>query len=118
MSHNLTPRYIIIGIIFAWAIYALSPTWRYQNMNPEKIEELRTSGKLEQIESRIIRQGLDLKGGMYIVLEADIPTLIENLASIKDESLSKIILSAKESSLNPNLDFFNTFENSYLQKHH
>ena len=111
MSHNLTPRYIIIAIIFAWAIYALSPTWRYQNMNPEKIEELRTSGKLEQIESRIIRQGLDLKGGMYIVLEADIPKLIENLASIKDERLSKIILSAKESSLNPNLDFFNTFEN-------
>ena len=111
MSHNLTPRYIIIGIIFAWAIYALSPTWQYQNMNPEKIEELRTSGKLEQIESRIIRQGLDLKGGMYIVLEADIPKLIENLASIKDERLSKIILSAKESSLNPNLDFFNTFEN-------
>ena len=37
------------------------------------------SGDLEQIESKIIRQGLDLRGGMYIVLEADIPTLVGNL---------------------------------------
>ena len=110
MSNSLTPRYIIIGIIFAWAIYALSPTWRFQNMDEKKKEELRTSGELEQIESRIIRQGLDLKGGMYIVLEADIPKLVENLASAKDERLTSIISSAKKSSLNPNLDFFTTFE--------
>ena len=110
MSNSLTPRYIIIGIIFAWAIYALSPTWKFQNMDEKKKEELRTSGELEQIESRIIRQGLDLKGGMYIVLEADIPKLVENLASIKDERLTNIILGAKKSSLNPNLDFFTTFE--------
>ena len=110
MSNSLTPRYIIIGIIFAWAIYALSPTWKFQNMDEKKKEEVRTSGELEQIESRIIRQGLDLKGGMYIVLEADIPKLVENLASIKDERLTNIILGAKKSSLNPNLDFFTTFE--------
>ena len=110
MSNSLTPRYIIIAIIFAWAIYALSPTWKFQNMEPEKMEELRTTGELEQIESRIIKQGLDLKGGMYIVLEADIPTLVENIASIKDERLTNVILSAKKSSLNPNLDFFTTFE--------
>ena len=79
-------------------------------MDAKKKEELKTSGKLEQIESRIIRQGLDLKGGMYIVLEADIPKLVENLASFKDESLIDIISSAKKTSLNPNLDFFTTFE--------
>lgn len=110
MSNSLTPRYIIIGIIFAWAIYALSPTWIFQNMDEKKKEELRTSGELEQIESRIIRQGLDLKGGMYIVLEADIPKLVENIASIKDERLTNIISSAKKSSINPNLDFFTTFQ--------
>ena len=109
MSNSLTPRYIIIGIIFAWAIYALSPTWIFQNMDEKKKEELRTSGELEQIESRIIRQGLDLKGGMYIVLEADIPKLVENIASIKDERLTNIISIAKKSSLNPNL------ENSFLR---
>jgi len=115
MSNSLTPRYIIIAIIFAWAIYALLPTWKFQNMEPEKMEELRTTGELEQIESRIIKQGLDLKGGMYIVLEADIPTLVENLAATKDERLTDIILNAKKNSLNPNLDFFSTFEKLVIE---
>ena len=74
MQSSLTPRYLIIGVILAWAIYALMPTWQYQNMSAERKEELRESGELSTIESKIIRQGLDLKGGMYIVLEADIPT--------------------------------------------
>jgi len=110
MQSNLTPRYLIIGVILAWAIYALKPTWQYQNMTTDEKEELRTSGNLEQIESRIIRQGLDLKGGMYIVLEADIPTLMENLASMKDDRLKGILVAAKQKSTSPDVDFFTVFE--------
>ncbi len=110
MQSNLTPRYLIIGVILAWAIYALLPTWQYQNMTDDEKEELRTAGELEQIESRIIRQGLDLKGGMYIVLEADIPTLMSNLADMKDDRLEGILASAKEKSTLPDVDFFTVFE--------
>ena len=110
MQSNLTPRYLIIGVILAWAIFALKPTWQYQNMTADEKEELRTSGDPEQIESRIIRQGLDLKGGMYIVLEADIPTLMENLASMKDDRLKGILATAKEKSTSPDQDFFTVFE--------
>lgn len=110
MQSNLTPRYLIIGVILAWAIFALKPTWQYQNMTADEKEELRTSGDPEQIESRIIRQGLDLKGGMYIVLEADIPTLMENLASMKDDRLKGILATAKEKSTSPDVDFFTVFE--------
>ena len=110
MQSNLTPRYLIIGVILAWAIYALMPTWQYQNLTADEKEELRTSGELEQIESRIIRQGLDLKGGMYIVLEADIPTLMSNLADMRDDRLESIIASAKEKSNSPDVDFFTVFE--------
>ena len=62
MQGNLTPRYLIVGVILIWAIWALLPTWEYQQMSEEEKESLRTSGDLEKIESRIIRQGLDLKG--------------------------------------------------------
>ncbi len=110
MQSNLTPRYLIICVILAWAIYALLPTWQYQNMTDDEKEELRTAGELEQIESRIIRQGLDLKGGMYIVLEADIPTLMSNLADMKDDRLEGILASAKEKSTLPDVDFFTVFE--------
>ena len=110
MQHSLTPRYLIIGVILAWAIYALLPTWQYQNMTEDKKEELRTAGELERVESRIIRQGLDLKGGMYIVLEADIPALMGNLASLKDDRLETIIEGAQKKSTNPDVDFFTAFE--------
>ncbi len=110
MQNNLTPRYIIIAVILGWAIWSLWPTYQYQSMSEERKEELRVSGELEQVESRIIRQGLDLKGGMYIVLEADIPKLVENLAPIKDERLEAIIADAKEQSNDPSKDFFNVFE--------
>ena len=110
MQNNLTPRYIIIAVILGWAIWSLWPTYQYQGMSEERKEELRVSGELEQVESRIIRQGLDLKGGMYIVLEADIPKLVENLAPIKDERLEAIIADAKEQSNDPSKDFFTVFE--------
>ena len=110
MQKNLTPRYIVIAVILGWAIWSLWPTWEYQSMSEDKKEELRITGELEQIESRIIRQGLDLKGGMYIVLEADIPKLVENLAPIKDERLEAIIAYAKEKSNDPSKVFFTVFE--------
>mgnify|MGYP003960802747 FL=1 len=110
MQSNLTPRYLIIGLILAWAIYALTPTWQYQGLTDDEKEVLRTSGELEQIESRTIRQGLDLKGGMYIVLEADIPTLMSNLADMKDDRLESILQSAKEKATSPDVDFFTVFE--------
>ena len=110
MQKSLTPRFLTIGIILAWAIYALLPTWEYQQMTEEEKEELRTLGELEKTESRIIRQGLDLKGGMYIVLEADIPLLVSNLASMKDNRLIKIIDDSKEKSIKQNQDFISVFE--------
>lgn len=101
---------MIIAVILAWAVYALLPTWEYENMSEEKKEELRTSGELEKTESRIIRQGLDLKGGMYIVLEADIPTLVSNLASMNDDRLENLIQNSKDQSIDPNQEFFRVFE--------
>ena len=71
---------------------------------------MRTLGELEKTESRIIRQGLDLKGGMYIVLEADIPLLVNNLASMKDDRLNKIIEDSKEKSIQQNQDFISVFD--------
>ena len=112
MEKNLTPRYLVIGLILTWAVYTLLPTWQYQKMTENQKEDLRASGKLERIETKIIKQGLDLKGGMYIVLEADIPTLLTNLATLDDERLKVIINKAEEESKNPDVDFFAALENN------
>jgi preprotein translocase subunit SecD len=114
MEKNLTPRYLVIGLILTWAIYTLLPTWQYQKMTEIQKEDLRASGQLEKIETKIIKQGLDLKGGMYIVLEADIPTLLTNLATLDDERLKAIINKSGEESKNPDVDFFAAFENNVI----
>ena len=109
MNKKLTPRYIIIAIILAWAIYALWPSISFQQMSEAKKETLREKGKLSKIESKIIKQGLDLKGGMYIVLEVDLPTLISGLAINKDKNLENTLIKVTERLNEPDADFFNLF---------
>ncbi len=109
MNKKLTPRYIIIAIILAWAMYALWPSISFQQMSEDKKETLREEGKLRVIESKIIKQGLDLKGGMYIVLEVDLPTLISGLAINKDKNLENTLNKVTNRLNEPDADFFNLF---------
>ncbi len=109
MNKKLTPRYIIITIILAWAIYSLWPSISFQQMSEEKKETFREEGKLRAIESKIIKQGLDLKGGMYIVLEVDLPTLISGLAINKDKNLENTLNKVTKRLNEPDADFFNLF---------
>ncbi|MEE8341904.1 MAG: protein translocase subunit SecD [Candidatus Neomarinimicrobiota bacterium] len=109
MNKKLTPRYIIIALILSWAIYALWPSVTFQRMDEEKKETLREEGKLRTIESKIIKQGLDLKGGMYIVLEVDLPTLISGIAINKDANLENTLNNVTDRLNEPDADFFNLF---------
>tara|TARA_Y100001970_G_scaffold189798_1_gene230715 strand:- start:164 stop:2059 length:1896 start_codon:yes stop_codon:yes gene_type:complete len=112
MQNSLTPRYLVILVILGWSIYSIWPTIKYQNLSEEKKEILRVEGKLNQLESEIIRQGLDLKGGMYIALEADIPTLVKNLATNRNEKFEKVLnASVDQFKANQNQNFFVIFRN-------
>ncbi len=110
MQNSLTPRYLVILVILGWSIYSIWPTIKYQNLSEENKEVLREEGKLDRLESQIIRQGLDLKGGMYIVLEADIPTLVKNLATNRNEKFEKVLnASIDQFKSNQNQNFFAIF---------
>jgi len=110
MSKNLTPRYIIIGIILAWALVMLWPSVKYQQLSSEDIEDMRESGTLETLENKIIKQGLDLKGGIYIVLEVDLPTLVTTLAINKDAKFERTVNDVRNIlAENPQRKFFTVF---------
>ena len=112
MKNQLTPRLFIIGLVLTWAIWAIWPSIQYQGLSDTEIETLRNEGKLEEIESKAIKQGLDLKGGMYIVLEVDLPTLIENLAINRDRKFNESINDIRKQLKNdPEGDFFEMFSN-------
>ena len=113
MSKNLTPRYIIIGVVLAWALLTLWPSVKYQMLSPDDKEEMRELGTLEDLENDIIKQGLDLKGGIYIVLEVDLPTLISTLAINKDTKFERTISEVRNSlKENTQQDFFTVFANN------
>ena len=112
MNSKLTPRFLIIGLVLTWAIWSIWPSLQYQRLTNSEKESLREEGKLEQLESRIIKQGLDLKGGMYIVLEVDLPTLMENLAINKDGKFNQSVNKVRDQlALKPEADFFSLFSN-------
>ena len=110
MQNKLTPRFLLIGLVLVWGIWSLWPTIKLQNLSDDEKNALRDEGKLEVIETKAIKQGLDLKGGMYIVLEVDLPTLIENIAINKDGKLSSIFDKIRSDiSISPEADFFDLF---------
>ena len=110
MQNKLTPRFLLIGLVLVWGFWSLWPTIKLQNLSDDEKDVLRVEGKLEEIETKAIKQGLDLKGGMYIVLEVDLPTLIENIAINKDGKLSSIFDKIRaDISISPEADFFDLF---------
>lgn len=111
MKRKLTPRYIIIILVLVWAVYAIWPTVKYQNLSEDEIETMRDEGTLQDLESKIIKQGLDLKGGIYIVLEVDIPTLVSNLAINKDKRFEQALANVSTKiDVESQLDFFQVFQ--------
>ena len=77
MGTQLTPRFVLIGAVIVMAIYMLSPTIEYYFFPPDD-EEAK-----EALQEKALKLGLDLQGGMHVVMEVNIPKLVENIASNK-----------------------------------
>ncbi|MDA1363182.1 MAG: protein translocase subunit SecD [Candidatus Marinimicrobia bacterium] len=110
MDNSIRNRLLTILFVFGLGIYALLPSLRYSLMNEEKKSNLSVD-QIDYFESRRIKQGLDLKGGIYIVLEVDLPQLIDNLAKNKDNTFNEFLIDLKSEYNNSSSDFFTVFEN-------
>ena len=110
MDSSLRNRLLTILFVFGLGIYALLPSLRYSLMDEEKKSNL-SDNQIDYFESRSIKQGLDLKGGIYIVLEVDLPQLIDNLAKNKDNNFNGFLIDLKNEYNNSSSDFFTVFEN-------
>ena len=110
MDSSIRNRLLTILFVFGLGIYALLPSLRYSLMDEEKKSNL-SDDQIDYFESRSIKQGLDLKGGIYIVLEVDLPQLIDNLAKNKDNNFNEFLIDLKNEYSNSSSDFFTVFEN-------
>lgn len=102
-------RFIIIGLALLLAGYSLYWTFAYSTFTDEQIEAKRADGSLEKFEERIIRLGLDLQGGMHVVLELNIPKLVETLASNKTPQFDALLERSIQEYKATGEDFFTVF---------
>ena len=110
MNSSIRNRLLTILFVFGLGIYALLPSIRYAMLDDESISNLSSEQK-DYFESRSLKQGLDLKGGIYIVLEVNLPQLIDNLAKNKDNNFDDFLDELKIEYNNSSSDFFTVFEN-------
>ena len=90
MNNTLRTRLLSILFIFGLGIYALFPSIRYLLLSDEAKSDL-SKDEIAYFESKTIKQGLDLKGGIYIVLEVDLPQLVSSLAKNKDKNFDRFL---------------------------
>jgi SecD/SecF fusion protein len=77
MDRNLTVRMVTILVIFGICLYLLYPTYqyftRYRNLTEEQVAELSETERrnAREVLQKSMKLGLDLQGGMHLVLEID-----------------------------------------------
>jgi len=75
MNRSLQIRGALVIVILLLSIWGLIPTFRAATISKAEREQALDDPALKQkhdaIDAKAIRQGLDLQGGMYIVLEVD-----------------------------------------------
>ena len=109
MNSKLRTRLLLILFIFGLGIYSLWPTIKYQLLSDTEKNNL-SKDEVEYLEKNTIKQGLDLKGGIYIVLEVDLPQLVNNLAKNKDKKFDIFLNDLKDGYTNNSVDFFELFD--------
>jgi len=73
VNKGLRTRFIIVLIVIGISIYFLYPTIRVATMDPAERKRLEVENPeaLDKLLKKSIKLGLDLKGGMHLVLEVD-----------------------------------------------
>lgn len=76
MNRSLQIRGALCLVVLLVSIYLLLPTFRAASFSAEQREAARTDpalkARIDAADAEAIRRGLDLQGGMYLVLEIDI----------------------------------------------
>jgi len=115
MNNTLRTRLLSILFIFGLGIYALFPSIKYQLLSDDAKNNL-SKDELAYFESKSIKQGLDLKGGIYIVLEVDLPQLVNTLAKNKDKKFDRFLTELNQEYKNNSANFFTLFEQKALEQ--
>ena len=77
---DLRFRFTIILLTILASCYLLWPTYKFYSTSKEDFSSY-SKEEQKELKNNAIALGLDLQGGMYVVLEVDVSTLLKNLAT-------------------------------------
>jgi SecD/SecF fusion protein len=109
--HNNRLRWILLAVFIVLAGWKLYPTIRLAGYSAEELQALDAETAVE-LRSASIKQGLDLQGGMHLVLEVDLVSLVDNLARNKDSRFEERI-KALDAELTDLSDFWSLFAEKF-----
>ena len=90
MSSNLRWRILITLAAIGLAAFTLWPTYRFYTLSDDQIANM-DPVVLEDMQARSLRLGLDLQGGMHMILEIDDSELEDmNASDVMDRALEVI----------------------------
>ena len=72
--------------------------------------------KLIKVREKSIKQGLDLQGGMHLVLQVDLFSLIDNLARKKDDLYYDLVEEVRVRQENPDIDFYKALSEVFQER--
>ena len=100
-------KFILIAVVALVSVWSIWPTYRDQELS-RKLSSFHTSedslkfaidhrAEIEQARDKSLKLGLDLRGGMHLVMEVDLFDLIEQKAWNKDARFQQIMASVRSS---------------------
>ncbi|RMI02060.1 MAG: protein translocase subunit SecD [Calditrichaeota bacterium] len=96
MPQRLVIRLGLILFVVGLFTYFLIPTFQFYSLSPEEKKQLEINDpdRYSELVKKSIKLGLDLQGGMHLVLEVDVKALLDRLAKNKDERFSAALEAA------------------------
>jgi len=118
MKSNTTTKFILILIVLIGAVYLLYPTYKYSSLSDEQKDALKLDNSKDffELKNKSINLGLDLQGGMHVVLEVDIKELLDKLAKNKTAAFTEALNEAQAEVTESDENFINVFNRKLKNK--
>ncbi len=111
MQSSNTMKLVLILAVFALSLYLLYPTYQLSQMTSDERDKLERDNPsaLVDLKSNSVNLGLDLQGGMHVILEVDIKELLNQLAKNKNQLFTDALNSTAIEVQDSDEDFISVF---------
>ena len=118
-------RVLTVAFFLLISLYYLYPTWRNYSLQSEMASlegEARTQFVTDNYESietsreKALKLGLDLQGGMMVVLEVRVDQLVRELAVERDQVFDEVMAEASDRISNSTVSFVDAFAEVFAER--